>query len=215
MQVEKLILADFTKDMPGDWLGYIQYDKETGTAYATNGHIFVCCDCPKEQAFEARETPPKSAAAQAVRYIKEIKALTQSVDLDVKYFLEQFPENAPCLECEGSGQAIYKYHSKNSKTYNFWANCPVCEGEGVEEKKKAWISAKGADFGVFWDSELLVKTFSIMPPVVTVTVKGGILYINSLPISALVMGAQFSPKMEGKKQIGDVPVYDLGTFCRL
>jgi hypothetical protein len=213
MQVEKRILAGFTKDMPGDWLGYIQYDKETGTAYATNDHIFVFCDW--EQAFEARETPPKASAAQAVRYIKEIKAQTQSVDLDVKYFLEQFPENTPCPECEGSGNAIYKYQGKNEKTYNIWANCPVCEGEGHEKKKKAWISAKGSNFGVFWDSELLVKTLSIMPPVVTVTVKGDILYINSLPISALVMGEQFSSKMEGKKQIGDVPVYDLGTFCRL
>lgn len=120
---------------------------ENGNVYATDAHALIVI--PESELCLKYGTNEKYPNAQMLINETEAKELT-SISVKVsdlakeltKARIEVDKDSIKCKECKGSGTVEFEYEDKTGEMHSISGYCPVCDGEGANEKVSKFARIK-------------------------------------------------------------------------
>ena len=120
---------------------------ENGNVYATDAHALIVV--PEGELCLKYSTNEKYPNAQKIIDEIEVKELT-SINAKVsdvakeltKARIEVDKDSIKCKECKGSGTVEFEYEDKTGETHSIDDDCPICNGEGADEKDSKFARIK-------------------------------------------------------------------------
>lgn len=163
----KILKQFVSTDPDATWMNEIQ--REGDYLYATDAHILARVKSDEQieienkydktvnQFFESKDT-----------YLEINKSIIHEINALPKYVHKKgvrIGDHIPCKECNESGEVEYEYQTA-IKTYYHEKECPVCDGDGHNNKYKyteihlikedQYLTYKGS----YFNPNLILKVFS-------------------------------------------------------
>ncbi len=120
---------------------------ENGIVYATDTHAVITI--PENELslkYSSNEKYPNAQKVIDDFSKKELQSIRVNVcDLAkelTKARIEVDKDSIKCKECKGSGTVEFEYEDKTGETYYIDGDCPICDGEGSDEKDSKFARIK-------------------------------------------------------------------------
>lgn len=110
-----------------------------GTVYATDSHCLITI--PENELLLKYGTNEKYPNAYKIidefskKELQSVKVKTTDLAIELtKARIEVDKETIKCKECNGNGTVEFEYWDKNHDKHYIDGDCPICDGEGCNEK---------------------------------------------------------------------------------
>lgn len=112
------------------------YETRRETVFSTNGQILIMMN--PSMLSESYEEIEKPVIYTVFRYsmegyftLESLKKVLASFEMEEE--VGQTEKEEECKECKGSGDVEWEYTDKEGETHYHYFECPICEGEGVND----------------------------------------------------------------------------------
>lgn len=120
---------------------------ENENVYASDGHALIVIPeselCLKYSTNEKYPNAQKLINEIELKELTSIKAKVSDLAKELtKARIEVDKDSIKCKECKGSGAVEFEYEDKAGETHSIDGDCPICDGEGADEKDSKFARIK-------------------------------------------------------------------------